>query len=386
MQQSRRGSGLGKLATLAAIGILAMAAPAAAQAPIKVAATLPLSGNVASFGEMARWGAELAIAQANAAGGIKGRPLQLDVQDNRCNPAEGVKVATQMLSDPSYVAMFDGLCSSVVLALMPVVERASVPLMVATASATSISDRSGAGGNAWTFKFNPSDATLATAMVAWLAKENLADRVAFLGEDTDFGRSGASGFEAALGAKGLKLASQDFYQQGTADFSVALTKLRVARPKVLALYSLAGDQRNIVSQLISSGLRVPLSGRLITDVIPKEVLDSGALDGSTSVQPYSPEIDTPANREFVAAFKARHAKEPNSIGYSAYDAMRTLIDAIGRAPSPEPVAIRDALRATAMTSLLGGDIRFDANHLAHNVAVILRIEGGRARVVGMSGT
>ena len=144
---------IGRRLAVGVLGAMAMAGPSLAQAPqpIRIAATLPISGNVASFGEAARWGAELAIAEANAAGGIRGRPLALDVQDNRCNPAEGVRVATQMLADPAYVAMFDGLCSSVVQAIMPVVERAGVSLMVATASATSISDRSGAGGNIWTF-------------------------------------------------------------------------------------------------------------------------------------------------------------------------------------------------------------------------------------------
>lgn len=374
---------------LAALAVaLALATPARAQesAPILIASTLPLSGNVASFGEMARWGAELAVAQANAKGGIAGRKVQFDIQDNRCNPAEAVKITTQMLSNPAYLALFDGLCSSVILSTMPVIERERVPLMVATASATSISEKSGVGGNQWTFKFNPSDATLATAMVAWLKQHGLAEKIAFLGEDTDFGRSGAGAFEAALKAGGGKLASSDFYQQGTADFSAVLTKLRGVRPSVLALYALAGDQRNIIAQFMTSGLRLPLTGRLITDVIPPEVLKSGGIDGSTSVQPYSFEIDTPQNRAFVAAFKAAHGREPSSIAYSAYDAMRTLLDAIERAPTKDRAAVRDALKATRMESLIGGEILFDENNLAHNHAVILQIKGGKVSVVGLSKT
>ncbi|CAH1692809.1 ABC transporter substrate-binding protein [Hyphomicrobiales bacterium] len=362
------------------------AARAQDNAPILIASTLPLSGNVASFGEMARWGAELAVAQANAAGGIRGRKVQFDVQDNRCNPAEAVKVTTQMLSNPAYVALFDGLCSSVVLSVMPVVERERIPLVVATASATSISDKSGVGGNPWTFKFNPSDATLAVAMVDWLKKQGLADKIAFLGEDTDFGRSGAGGFETALKTSGGKLAASDFYQQGTADFSAVLTKLRSLQPSVLALYALAGDQRNIVSQFMTSGLKMPLTGRLITDVIPAEIIKSGVIDGSTSVQPYSFEIDTPENKAFVAAFKAAHGREPNAIAYSAYDAMRTLLDAIARAPSVDRTAIRDALKATRMQSLIGGEIVFDENNLAHNYAVILQIKDGKVSIVGLSKT
>lgn len=358
----------------------------AQQTPIRIASTLPLTGGAAGFGEAARWGAELALKEINAAGGVNGRPVEVEFQDNRCNPAEGVKVATDMLNSKRYVAMFDGLCSSVILAIMPVAQRAQIPLMVATASATSISDQSGAGGNTWTFKFNPSDATLASAMVGWLEKQNLADKIAFLGEDTDFGRSGSQGFDAALKKVNKKLASEDYYQQGTADFSATLTKLRALRPQVLALYSLNADQQNIVQQMQGLNLRIPLTGRVQTDAVPKEILASGALDGSSSVQPYSAEIDTPANQAFVKAFTAAYGKEPNSISYSAYEAMRTLVDAIKRAPSAEPAAIREAITKTKFPSMLGGDIEFDANNLAHNFAVILRIEGGKARVVGVSKT
>ena len=113
----------------------------------------------------------MAAAEANAKGGVNGRKIEIDFQDNRCNPAEAVKSVTEMLSSKKYAAIFDGLCSSVALAIMPLVERAGVPFIVANASATSIAEKSGVGGNKWTFKVNPSDASMPDALVAWLDKE-----------------------------------------------------------------------------------------------------------------------------------------------------------------------------------------------------------------------
>ena len=78
------------------------------------------------------------------------------------------------------------------------VERAKVPFIVANASATSIAEKSGVGGNEWTFKVNPTDASMLDALVAWLDKEGKADNIAFLGEDTDYGRAGSAGFESAF--------------------------------------------------------------------------------------------------------------------------------------------------------------------------------------------
>ena len=141
--------------------VLVGAATAHAQiGPIVIGSSIPLTGTVATFGQHSRWGSELAIAEANEKGGVLGRKIEIDFQDNRCNPAEAVKSVTQMLSDKKYVAIFDGLCSSAALAIMPLVERAGVPFVIANASATSIAERSGVGGNKWTFKVNPTDASL----------------------------------------------------------------------------------------------------------------------------------------------------------------------------------------------------------------------------------
>lgn len=379
----------GILAAAAILGLGASAsAPALAQSadPVRIAATFPLTGNAAAFGENARDGAQLAVDQVNAAGGVFGKPVAFDVQDNRCNPTEAVKIITQMLSDPGYTALFDGLCSSVVLASMPIVQRDQIPYMVATASATTISEQAGVGGNTWTFKFNPTDLTMATAMVKWLDEKGLADKVAFLGEDTDFGRSGEDGFTQAMAGIGKKMALQDFYQQGVADFSAVLTKLKASQPSVIALYGLSSDQQNIVNQMATFGLKIPLTGRLQTDVLPPQALSSGFLDGTTSVQPYSSELDTPENAKFVAQYKEKYGSVPNSIAYSGFEAMHTLLDAVKRAGSTDRNAVREALKASNFPSMLGGNVQFDDHNLAHNNAVILLIQGGKATVAGVSKT
>jgi len=64
-----------------------VATTAAAQSPIVIGASTPLTGPVSHYGQHARWGAEMAVAEANAKGGIDGRKIEIDFQDNRCNPA-----------------------------------------------------------------------------------------------------------------------------------------------------------------------------------------------------------------------------------------------------------------------------------------------------------
>ncbi len=315
-----------------------------------------------------------------------GRKIEIEFQDNRCNPAEAVKSVSQMISSKKYVAIHDGLCSSVALAIMPLVERAGIPFVVANASATSIAEKSGVGGNKWTFKVNPTDASLLKALIDWLEKEGKAGNIAFLGEDTDFGRAGSSGLAEALKQRNLKLASVDFYQKGMADFTSVFTKIKSQKPGMLALYAIDADFQNAMRQWYGLGGGVPLTGRVLVDQVPKEIMESGFLDGTTSVQPYDPSVDTPANKAFVEAFKKRNNVAPILVSFESYEATKILIDAIQRAGNTEPAAVRDALAATKFQSILGSTIEFDENNLAHNNAIILTITGGKVVVRGMSKT
>jgi branched-chain amino acid transport system substrate-binding protein len=371
----------------AAVVALAFSVLARAQeGPIMIGSSIPLTGGVATFGQHSRWGSELAIAEANARGGVLGRKLEIDFQDNRCNPAEAVKSVTQMLAEKKYVAILDGLCSSVVLAIMPLVERAGVPLVVANASATSIAERSGVGGNKWTFKVNPTDASMLDALIGWLDKDGKANNIAFLGEDTDFGRAGSTGLESALKKRNLKLATVDFFQKGAPDFTPVFTKIKAKKPALLALYAVDADFQNAMRQWYSLGGGVPLTGRVLVDQVPKEIMDSGFLDGTTSVQPYDPSVDTPGNKAFVEAFKKLHNVPPILVSFEAYEATKVLIDAIRRAGNTNPAAVREALVTTKLPSMLGTTIEFDDHNLAHNNAIILTIKGGKVVVVGMSKT
>jgi branched-chain amino acid transport system substrate-binding protein len=100
------------------------AVAAGAEEPIRIGSSIPITGTAAFFGQHSRWGAELAVEEANAASGALGRQIEIDFQDNQCNPTEAVKSVSQMLSNKKDVAILDGLCSSAILAIMPLVERA----------------------------------------------------------------------------------------------------------------------------------------------------------------------------------------------------------------------------------------------------------------------
>jgi branched-chain amino acid transport system substrate-binding protein len=242
------------------------------------------------------------------------------------------------------------------------------------------------GGNKWTFKINPSDAGMAVALVNYLVKAGTANNIATLSEDTDYGRSGTNGLATALAKHNFKLVSTDFYQPGTADFSPVLAKLRARKPAQIAVYSLGADFKNLIRQFVGNDVGIPLTGRILPDDIPAELVTSGKLDGMTAVQTYSVEIDTPANKSFVTKYKAKFNAAPTMVSFQNYEAIYLLADAIKRSGSGKRAAIREALTTANMPSMVGGVIKFDANNLAHNKVVVLTIKGGKVVILDYTDT
>lgn len=352
---------------------------------LRIGLSTPLSGGVAALGQHEMWGAELAIEELNAAGGVDGNTFTLDAQDNQCNPSQGVTSVENLLrNDP--VAIIGALCSSVTLAIMPMVEREEVPLVVAVSTSKVITEKSGIGGNDWTFRINPSDVGLAVAMANYIASTGDIETVAFVGEDTDYGRGGHEAIAAALEANGVEVVSADFFQQNTPDFTTLLTRLANTAPDAIALYAVGADELNFLRQFRGMGLPSHLTGRIAFDEIRDTVITSGAIDGATSVFPYAADLDTPENQAFVETFEAKYGELPNYQSFEAYEAVKIIADAIKRAGATDRAAIRDALEKTEYTSLTGRTIAFDEHNQAHNAAIIMRVDGTEVVIEAQSDT
>jgi branched-chain amino acid transport system substrate-binding protein len=368
---------------------LLLAGTAAAQEPIRIGASETMTGVAAVFGEQAKWGAELALSEINGAGGVLGRKLEMVVEDNRCNPAEAAKVATKLLDENKIVALLGALCSSATLATMPLVARAQIPFVVSISTAASIAAQSGVGGNTWTFKTNPADDTMAQAMVEYLKQEGVKT-LAYMAEDTDYGRGGVPGFVDAATKAGIKSLSPEFFPQGTPDFSVLLSKIEAQKPDRIVGFFLRADNDNIMRQVEAMQLKIPFTGRIdlhsASLAVSPGFLAQGGLDRTSAINPYQPDWDDPKNLAFVDKFKKATGHAPLQMGFYEYEAVYILADAIKRAGSTEPKALQAALKATKFPSMLGATIEFDDHNLAHDNAIVQAIEGGKIKVVSLSKT
>jgi branched-chain amino acid transport system substrate-binding protein len=367
--------------TLAAALGLSLALPMAASAQnIVIGASVPDTGPAAAPAVWQRWGYQIALDEANAAGGVLGKKVELLAYDNRCNPSEAVNVANKLI-EAKVVAIVGAHCSSATLATMPLIAAAKIPLVDGVASSPKITDLSGVGGNEWTFRINPSDDDMMEALGVYLGQSSKFKRVAVLAEDSDFGRGGAAAFATVAKKYGLEVISTDFHPQNYPDFTSLLTRIQQSKPDAIAIFQLAGDQLNFLRNAMQLGVKIPYIGRFDPGGNNLQIIQAGGMEGSITAWTYSYLVDTPSNKAFAAEVEKRHKTTPVLQTWAGYDAMRLVLKAIKESGSTDPTAIRDAIKKIEFTNVMGAPIKFDDHNQAGKVVLIEGVQDKKAKIL-----
>jgi branched-chain amino acid transport system substrate-binding protein len=360
---------------------LCLALPLGANAQtIVIGASVPDTGPAAAPAIWQRWGYQLALDEANAAGGVLGKKVEMIGYDNRCNPSEAVNVANKLI-EAKVVAIVGAHCSSATLATMPLIAAAKIPLVDGIASSPKITELSGVGGNEWTFRINPSDDDMMNALGLYLGQGSKIKRVAVLAEDTDFGRGGAAAFATVAKKNGLEVISTDFHPQSYPDFTSLLTRIQQSKPDAIAIFQLAGDQLNFLRNAMQLGVKIPYIGRFDPGGNNLQIIQAGGMEGSITAWTYSYLVDTPANKAFAAEVEKRHKTTPVLQTWAGYDAMRLLLKAIKEAGSTDPTTIRDALKKIEFTNVMGAKVTFDDHNQGGKVVLIEGVADKKVKVL-----
>jgi branched-chain amino acid transport system substrate-binding protein len=360
---------------LAAVGLGCVALAAQSQ-DIKIGNPGPVTGPVAVLGQQMKWGAEQAVEEINRAGGVLGRHISYVMQDSACRPGDSVAATERLLSQDKVDVVFGDLCSGATLALMPLIEKAGRPMIVAISTLPELTQKAGVGGNKWVFRTVPDD----TMMAAVIAKQMKPFKtVAFLAEDTDYGRGGIKLLREKLGPD-VKVISEDYVKQTENDFLPVFTRLRSAKPDAIVVYMLDQQTANMMKQYAQFGLTAPLVGRpALVSPLVSDLLATGKFNGSWTVYPYYDKFSSPPNDAFTKAFTQKFKQPPHYVAYSTYEAIHVVADAIKRAGSVEPNAVREALVKSNYKGILG-NISFDQHDQSHNNLMYMLVENGKLGV------
>src|SRR5271169_6615535 len=189
-----------------AAGLLCSSLAQAAE-PIRIGITTILSGPLADRGQSEQYGAQLALDRINETGGVLGRPIEAFYADNACKPDVGVPATRRLVEQEHVPVVIGALCTPVTHAIMPIMEQAKIPLVIATSAGQDFVDASGAGGNDYAFKTIPSEVDISRALAHWLAAQNVKS-IAIVAEAGGFSQANAVAMAKAAADLGIKVTDQ----------------------------------------------------------------------------------------------------------------------------------------------------------------------------------
>ena len=367
--------GFMKIVGTAAVA-LAIGTGATAQAEtIKIGAFGPFSGDAAANGEHMRQGIDLAVKNKNAAGGIRGEQIEVIYADDAGKPEEAVSVAKRLISRDGVVLTLGSFSSPASLAASQVSAQLKVPQIVIAGTAQKITT----SGNQWIFRTPVADTKLVSDLVDFIhEKMPAAKRFGFLYVNDDFGRGGFEAFKKAGERYGFEIADEERFTRGDIDFTAQLSKIEAAKPDAIIEWSRYSETALIAKQLKQMNNTIPQIGSdgLATSKFVE--LGGDAVDGVYYATHWSVATskDILAAQGFVADFEKTYKMQPLADNAEGYDAAMIGLQAIERAGSNDPTAIRDALRKTDYASVRG-PFKFDANGDPELRTHVARIVAGK---------
>ena len=342
------------LATLLCFALLAFAgSPAPAKGePILIGTIQPLTGPYAAFGVKFYQAYNMAADEVNAAGGIKGRPIQIVFEDSQDKLDLGQTAARKLVENPKIVALMGGRLSGVGLAIGQIAEREHIPYLVDHPSADIVTK----SGFQWTCRLNPASSFNSVPLQRFL-KEQAKDvkTVALLYENSVYGKGVAEPFKAWLGQNGYQVVLSDLYPPLALDYRDLLNKVKAQNPDLLFLVSNIPDSALIIRQAHELGLTPKMisgagAGFSINEFIEQagDVANTVFSTGPWSGNPKDPKVEA-----FVAKFYKAYGHYPKEHEAEGYSAVYVMADALRRAKSLSRSDIHDALLATDMQTIFG---------------------------------
>lgn len=360
--------------------VLALAGNLANQAqaqtgPVKIGVLTSFSGTLAPVGQQVKWGFELAVKQLNAAGGINGRQVQLVEEDDESNPTVAARKAEKLLQQDKVDFITGMIHSGASLAVAQIAER-NGRLAATTVSYSSNITAAQCSPNM--FRVSAHAGIQAAALTAWLGKNAPGKRYVIVAPDYEMGRDAGNQFESGVKASGGNVVATIRPPLGAKDFSTYFGELRSSRPNVLLTMTPGNDTVRLLTQMRDAGLLGPkmmLAGA--AGAVSRGNLDGlqGAAENFITAASFSPDMDAPMARKFVADFTAANKVPPDLFAADSYSLLLLLKQAGEKAGGMDTEKLRAALRGATWDTPSGRRTMRAGDHQASLDMVIIRVKG-----------
>lgn len=336
-----------------------------------------LTGSEATFGISTKNGIDLALAQANAEGGVNGKKVEVRVYDDQGKPEEAASAITRLITQDQVVLVLGEVASSNSLAMADKAQAAKVPMITPSSTNPKVTEKGD-----YIFRVCFIDPFQGLVM-AKFARENLKlDNVVVLQDNkSDYSLGLSEVFTKSFQKMGGKVTQTESYSKGDTDFRAQLTALKRGNPQAIYVPGYYSDVGLIARQAQQLGLKVPLLGGDGWDSEKLYELGGSAINGSYFSNHYSPQNPSPLTQKFIEDYKKQYGVVPDSLAALGYDAAKVAVAALRNAKDLSGPAVRDAIAQTKDFPGVAGNITLDSNRNAVKPAVVLQVRDGKAEYV-----
>jgi branched-chain amino acid transport system substrate-binding protein len=353
------------------------AKPPADDADILLGEVGSLTGPEAAFGISTRDGIQLAIDEANAAGGVKGKKLAVRVYDDQSKPEDAASATTRLITQDHVKVILGEVASSNSLAMAPLAQAAKIPMISPSSTNKTVTEVGD-----YIFRVCFIDPFQGFVMAKFARETLKMNKVAILKDVKAAYSVGLTEvFEKKFTEMGGKVVGVESYSKDDTDFRSQLTSIK--KMKVEGLY-IPGYYNNvgiIARQAKELGLKVTMMGGDGWDSEKLFELGGEAIEGSYVSNHYSAEDPSPNVQNFIKKYSEKYNGVPDSLAALGYDAAQVAIDAMKRAPDLSGPALRDAIAQTKGFAGVAGTITMDEHRDAVKPAVVLQVKGGKFKYV-----
>jgi branched-chain amino acid transport system substrate-binding protein len=336
---------------MAAVAATAMSGNVFAQ-DIPIAAIGPMTGQYASFGAQFRAGAEMAVADINAAGGVNGKKLTLVVEDDACDPKQAVAAAGKLAARKVRLVAGHFCSGSSIPASKVYAEEGIVQISPASTNPKFTDERAGPS----VFRVCGRDDQQGGVAGGYLAQKFKGKRVAIIHDKTAYGKGLADETQKAMNKAGLKEVVYEPYTAGEKDYRALVTKLKSANVDVVYLGGYHTEGGLIVRQMREQGMKTILIGG--DALMTQEYWQITGEAGAGTLMTFSPDPrKNPAAADVVKRFKAKNIDPEGYVLYT-YAAIQAWAQAATAAKSEDTKAVSAQLAKGKFKTVIG-EFSFD---------------------------
>jgi branched-chain amino acid transport system substrate-binding protein len=361
----------------AATAVFAWSAPAQAADPVRIGVALSQTGNLADSAAPYFKGLDLWREQANARGGLAGRPIEFVVYDDRSDPATAARLYEKLITDDKVNLVISSLGSATAATGSAVAEKHKMVMINGGGAAEAIQQR----GFKYVFQTAARISTYADGIVPMIEKYKIKS-IALVSRDYAAARDISKAIKEQIKDKDVKIVMDEYFPAGTADFSSQIAKGQQLQPDLWIGLLYPGEAIETVRQFHSMNYMPKFF--VANGVSQDDFIKSAGKDAeyALGMSLFEPSLPSEGNKEFVKTYHDKYSADPGYYSAFGFVAGTVLEAAVKKAGSIDTEKVREALTTLKMGSVMGRHEVDPNTYMQVGVkGLVVQVQNGKREVV-----